>query len=143
MKSKSVLQKATRELEGVLGPLLTVRELDTQAPQIESDEAIREGIELFNKERYWESHEALEIAWRQAVGSEKEILQSVILLAAALVHLQKNEIKVALGVLGRALEKLRRHQGEHFGIDIAGLTAHVAKMHANGRIEFFKIQTLQ
>ena len=89
--SKSKLQDAVHALESRLGRLLTMRELDVVGPQLEVKEEIRQGVELFNSERYWESHEALEYAWRKASGPEKEVLQGIILVAAALVHLQKNE----------------------------------------------------
>jgi len=140
LESKGALEDSTRALEGKLGPVLTVRELDTKTPQVEVDRAIREGIELFNEERYWESHESLEAAWRQTEGPEKELLQGVILIAAALVHLQKNDGTVALSVMRRAEEKLSRHHGESFGIDIDRLHQNLSKMIADGRLWFFKIQ---
>jgi len=141
MESRDRLKTATGKLEEVIGPLVTVRELDTLAPQIYPEQAVREGIELFNEERYWESHEALEIAWRQASGPEKEILQGVILTAAALVHLQKDENEVALSVLGRALEKLKGHQGAYFGIEVGILVEQIGQMLANKRVEFFTIRS--
>ena len=134
------LRASTRALEEKLGPLLTVRELDLKTPRIGVDRAVREGVGLFNEERYWESHEALESAWRQTEGSEKEVLQGLILVAAALVHLQKDERRVALGVMGRAQDKLRRHHGERFGIDLDGVREKISGMIAAGEPEFFRIQ---
>jgi predicted metal-dependent hydrolase len=134
------LQGSTRALEEKLGPLLTIRELDTKTPEVDVHRAIREGIELFNEERYWESHESLEAAWRRTEGAEKELLQGVILIAAALVHLQKNDRSVAFSVMGRAEEKLGRHHGESFGINIDRLHQTLSRMIAAGQLEFFKIQ---
>ena len=102
LKSKANLQTATTSLEKELGPLLTLRELDIPGPRMQAGDAIREGIQLFNEERFWESHEALESAWLTASGADKEILQGLILLAAALVHLQKNDLTVTLSVMRRA-----------------------------------------
>ena len=101
LKSKTNLESATKSLEKELGPLLTLRELDIPRPQRQAGDAIREGIQLFNEERFWESHEALESAWLTASGADKEILQGLILLAAALVHLQKNELTVTLSMMRR------------------------------------------
>jgi hypothetical protein len=139
LNSKANLQAATQSLENKLGPLLTLRELDIPGPQMEAGEAIREGIGLFNEERFWESHEALESAWRKAAGADKEILQGIILLAAALVHLQKDEIAVTLSVMGRAHSTLTGYHSEHFGINIDNLCAEVSRMISAGHPDFLKI----
>jgi len=138
--SRDILPSATHALEERLGPLLTLRELDTPAPQMDVGRAVDEGIGLFNEERYWESHEALEYAWRRADGPEKEVLQGIILIAAALVHLQKNEPSVALSVMARANEKLSPYRGERFGVSIDVVRQTVSGMIADERPGFFKIE---
>jgi len=140
LASRDNLEAATRVLEHKLGPLLTVKELDIPATQMETADAIRRGVELFNDERYWESHEALEIAWRKESGQEKEILQGIILLAAALVHLQKNEVDVALSVMRRAQDKLAKAGGECFGIGIGTLRDEVSRMLTAGRPDLLKLE---
>ncbi len=140
LDSQTNLDKAVRALEDEIGPSLTIRQLDLQNVPIESAAAVKLGLALFNEERYWESHEALEAAWRQSTGAEKEILQGIILLAAALVHLQKNEHDIALSVMKRGYEKLAEHRGEHFRVDISALKETVARM-LSSRPEFFKITT--
>jgi hypothetical protein len=97
---------------------------------------------LFNEERFWESHEALESAWRRVSGADKEILQGIILLAAALVHLQKNEIAVTISVMGRAHRKLTPYHSEHFGINIDNLCDNVSRMISAGHPNFFKINLM-
>ena len=139
--SADKLQTAVKALETKIGSLLTLRKLDVKPLEIGNDEAIRLGIELFNEERYWESHEALESAWKNSTGDEKEVLQGLILLAAALVHWQKNEEQVALSVMRRAREKLVAHRVEYFGIDIADLTEKLDKMLAANKPEFFRLIT--
>ena len=61
---------------------------------------------MFNQERFWEAHEALEEIWHPATGGERDVIQGLILTAAALVHYQKNEKAVCVSILGRAMEKL-------------------------------------
>jgi len=139
LPSREHLNDATNGLESKLGRLLTSRELDTPTAQMEPELAIREGLQLFNEERYWESHEALESAWRRAEGSEKEILQGLILTAAALVHVQKNDEAVALGIMKRAEGKLAGHDVKHWGIDIPALHGTLAKMIEGRRLEYFRI----
>jgi hypothetical protein len=140
--SKSKLQDAIQALVERLGPLLTMRELDIPGPEVSVEEEIQKGIELFNSERFWESHEALEYAWRRASGSEKDTLQGVILVAAALVHLQKNESKVALGVMQRAYDKLPGNPVHSTGIDVENLRKELFKMIEQGNPEFLKLRTM-
>lgn len=52
-------------------------------------EALAEGVRLFREGRYFEAHEALEEAWREAQGEERRFLQGLILLAAALHQAEK------------------------------------------------------
>ena len=73
--------------------------------KIEKNQLIKDGISYFNNERFWECHEALEGAWKQSNGDEKELLQGLILIAAALVHYQKDENDICLSVFNRALKK--------------------------------------
>ena len=139
LESRHGLESATHALEKELGRLLTVRELDTPPPEIDEAQAIREGLEFFNEERYWESHEALEYAWRRASGPEKEILQGIILIAAALVHLQKNDSAVALSIMARANDKLSNHRGERFGISVDNLRVTLSRMIVEKQPKFFRI----
>jgi hypothetical protein len=141
LDSQVDMDMAVRVLEEQIGPKLAIRPLDLPNVPMESSAAIKLGIGLFNEERYWESHEALEEAWRPSTGAEREILQGVILLAAALVHLQKDEPEIALSVMKRGYEKLAGHSGEHYQIDISILKETVARMLSAGRLDFFKIAT--
>jgi hypothetical protein len=142
LDSKESLDEAVKVLEKEIGPMLTMRELDVETTaHVGSEDAIRLGLRLFNEERYWESHEALEIAWRRFTGVEKEVLQGIILIAAALVHLQKNEPDVALSVLLRGYGKLAASQGKQFGVDMVGLKHKVAAMISSDHPSFFTIET--
>lgn len=143
LESENDLQESLKVLEEIMGTLLTLRKLDVQASPIPDEEAIRLGLDLFNEERYWESHEALESAWRKAEGAEKEVLQGLILLAAALVHWQKNEKQVTLSVMKRAWDKLAPHQEEYFGIDMISLTETLNRIIDSGEPEFFKLAVVK
>ena len=138
---ETVLKDSLKALEAKLGPVLTLRKLDVVGPPMEKAEAIRMGLELFNEERYWESHEALEYAWRESSGEEKEFLQGLILVAAALVHWQKNEKEVTLSVMRRALDKLAAISDGYSGIDIVALRRKVSDIVAAGQPEFFRIKS--
>ncbi len=139
MGSSEHLRDAVKVLEDNFGSVLTIRELDRPFPVMNRDEAVRLGVDLFNEERYWESHEALESVWLTAGGDEKDVLQGIILVAAALVHLQKEEDDVALSVLGRAYVKLSGHHGSYLGIDIDAVNERVKGMVSSRKPNLFKI----
>jgi len=96
--------------------------------QIEKNQSIKDGIFYFNNERFWESHEALEGAWKQCTGDEKELIQGLILVAAALVHYQKYENAVCLSVLGRALKKLHSKSGQYYQINVDKVKQKIIEM---------------
>jgi hypothetical protein len=141
LDSEDKLQSSLKAIEDKIGRLLTVRKLDGESSPIEKTKSIRLGIDLFNEERYWESHEALESAWKIATGDEKEILQGLILIAAALVHWQKNEKHITLSVMKRARDKLASHQARYFGIDIPALTNKLDRVLETSRPEFFTLNS--
>lgn len=81
-------------------------------------QAILIAIKYFNEEKYWSAHEVLEGVWKKSVEEEKTLLNGLILVAAAFVHYQKDESKIALGIMSRAMEKLRVSSGEYYKINI-------------------------
>jgi hypothetical protein len=103
------------------------------------DEAIDHAVRLFNDEKYWGAHEALEGVWKGAAGSEKSILNGIILVAAAFVHDEKDEQDICLSILQRARKKLGGASGMYHGIDIDRVVDLISKIINSGRIERFTI----
>lgn len=107
--------------------------------QIKKEEAIKEGIFFFNNERFWECHEVLEGVWNRCFEGEKDLVQGIILVAAAFVHYQKDENNICISILGRAMEKLGRSSGKYNGIDIDKLRNNVTMIQNSGKITTFEI----
>ncbi len=120
----SMLNTLLKELEGI-APVLGYTEI--MEGHMSKDERIAYARELFNNERYWEAHEVLEGAWKISQGDEKELIQGIILVCAALVHAQKAEYDVCLSILGRALHKLQHKKPyyNYHGIDIAKMVRQI------------------
>lgn len=106
---------------------------------IGKEEAIEKGIDYFNYERFWECHEVLENAWKKSEGKEKELIQGIILVAAALVHYQKNENDICLSIFRRALEKIGDAKGKYNKIDVDALRNQVSSMLQTEILETFTI----
>jgi len=110
---------------------------------VEKDLKIEESLILakkfFNEEKYWITHELLEGVWKKAYGVEKDLLNGLILVAAALVHYQKNEKDIALSIMRRALKKLAAANEKYFGIDVVSIKSQVSEMVKSSIIENFRI----
>ncbi|MBI2816935.1 MAG: DUF309 domain-containing protein [Acidobacteria bacterium] len=79
------------------------------------------GIDLFNRELFYECHEALEEAWLQGAGEQKLFLQGLIQIAVALHHLRRNNLIGARRLLGAGMEKLSAFAPHHEQLDVKQL----------------------
>ena len=68
--------------------------------------AFREGLALFNQGRFFACHEAWEVAWKQARGLERILLQGLIQAAVALLHVERGNLRGARSVYAKACAKL-------------------------------------
>ena len=119
--------------------IVSIRLLDTPPKAVDKAEALEEGIQLFNEERFWESHEALEQAWHIAKGVERDAIQSIILTAAAFVHYQKGEEEICLSILKRARAKMASAKTYEI-IDLEGLQSNIDWILESGKIRLFKLR---
>ncbi len=131
------------KIDTLTSKLTTIGSLDhakhVVEEKIEKEKAIKEGISYFNDERFWECHEVLEGVWKNCYEGEKDLVQGMILVAAALVHFQKAEESICLSIFGRALEKLAKSNGIYHNIDVDKLRNRVLQMTDSGQISVFKI----
>jgi hypothetical protein len=135
-------EKTVRTLESEFGRETSERDLALEAPPVEDKkEVVNRCIELFNDQRYWECHETLEQIWRaEPKGAEKEVQQGIILAASALVHFQRNEDEVCLGMIPRTLSKLERwNERMYYEIDVDLLKAQLRRIGETKLIKPFKI----
>ncbi|MDE1766901.1 MAG: DUF309 domain-containing protein [Thaumarchaeota archaeon] len=107
--------------------------------KIEKDEALDNAVFYFNNERFWECHEVLESVWKATYEGEKDLVQGIILVAAAFVHYQKDENDICLSIMKRAMEKLVNSTGKYHDIDIDAFKKKVADMIKTGIIRIFTI----
>ena len=113
--SQSSLDELVEKLSSI-GPLDHAKHVIEEI--VEKEQAISEGISYFNNERFWECHEILEGVWKNCSGDEKFLVQGLILVAAGLVHYQKDEDSICISIFNRALEKLESSNGNYHNIDI-------------------------
>jgi predicted metal-dependent hydrolase len=133
------LTRSKSLLEERISKVVTLRSIDSRVPARGGEEMLREGVDLFNQERFWEAHEVLEEIWHPATGADRDTIQGLILTAAALVHYQKNENTVCVSILGRAREKLGAR--DHFkSVDIERLRAGIEQILKDNMPKLLRIE---
>jgi predicted metal-dependent hydrolase len=133
------LNKSKSLLEEKISKVVTLRPIDPRVITKGGEEMLREGVDLFNQERFWEAHEVLEEIWHPATGVERDIIQGLILTAAALVHYQKNENAVCVSILVRAMEKLGKLDNFK-GLNIKHLRAGIEQILKDNMPELLRIE---
>jgi len=107
---------------------------------LNKNQAIENAILLFNQEKYWWSHEALELVWKESRGEEKQLLNGLILVCAAFVHYQKDENNICLSILERSMVKFSTvNESFYYNINIDGIKTRITKILQDKKIILFKI----
>ncbi len=136
------LNRSKNQLEAKMSKVVTLRSIESRASTRGEEETLREGIDLFNQERFWEAHEVLEEIWHPAKGVERDVIQGLILTAAAFVHYQKNERAICVSILGRARVKLGTL--DHFkGLEIGRLRMTIEKILKDNMPELLRIEWIK
>ncbi len=81
----------------------------------------RRGLDLFNREEFFDAHEVLEDVWRAAPAEEKLFLQGLIQLAVGLHHYSTGNLAGARSVLARGQRNLQKYPNVFGGIRLAEL----------------------
>ena len=70
---------------------------------------MKEGVELFNEQKYWECHESLEHVWLEdRQDAARNVYWAVIQVAASCIHYRNQNIIGAEGMINKAREKFKR-----------------------------------
>jgi len=144
--NKEAMGKAVDSLSREYGNVLLDRDLtaeETSFPTLYKDkvETVKESVDLFNEQRYWECHEAMEQIWRREPNpTEKAVQQGMILAASALVHAQKDEDAICLGMIPRTLAKLNLwKEDKYYALNVALLKQDMEGILQSGKISYPKI----
>lgn len=106
---------------------------------VEKEIVLNNAIFLFNIERFWKSHEILEGIWKESSGEQKRILNGLILIDAAFVHYQKNEIGIFVSIVERSLQKLRESSGMFYNLNLDEIKNNLYNIIFNKNFDTFKI----
>ena len=108
--------------------------LDKQDESFINDSRFEVGMKLFNSCQWYKSHDVFEEIWHETGGSERQLLQGILQVAVAQVHLENNNINGATILYGEALGRLKKFKLANLGLDIVGLCECITE-----RLEFLQI----
>ena len=108
--------------------------IDKQDDLFINDSRFEIGMKLFNSCQWYKSHDVFEEIWHETGGPERQLLQGILQIAVAQVHLENSNLNGATILYGEALGRLKRFQLTNLGLDIVGLCKCITK-----RLEFLQI----
>jgi uncharacterized protein len=86
-----------------------------------SDDRFHTGVTLFNKQAFFECHDAWEDLWMDTVGPAKLFYQGMIQAAVAFYHEGNGNSKGAAHLFERSLQKLATYPRDFHNVDLAAL----------------------
>ena len=90
------------------------------------DPRFHKGVELFNDQQWYEAHDVLEDLWHETTDPDRRVLQGLIQVAVAHVHLERGNTRGATILLGEGLGRLQGKGLPDFGLDLSALRRVVA-----------------
>ncbi len=85
------------------------------------------GIALFNEERFYECHDAIEDIWLRESSDQRSFLQGLIQAAVAFHHYQEGKWGAARSMLRLSIEKLEDSPDRFRGVAVAPLRAELTR----------------
>ena len=103
--------------------------IDKQDDLFINDSRFEIGMKLFNSCQWYKSHDVFEEIWHETGGPERQLLQGILQVAVAQVHLENNNVNGATILYGEALGRLKRFElaNLNLGLDIVGLSICITK----------------
>ena len=108
--------------------------IDKQDDLFINDYRFEIGMKLFNSCQWYKSHDVFEEIWHETGGADRQLIQGILQVAVAQVHLENSNLNGATILYGEALGRLKRFHLSNFGLDIEGLSNCVSR-----RLEFLQI----
>ena len=101
--------------------------IDKQDDSFINDYRFETGVKLFNSCQWYKSHDIFEEIWHETSGPERQVLQGILQVAVAQVHLENGNINGATILYGEALGRLKRYRLDNLRLDVDNLCKCVNK----------------
>ena len=93
----------------------------SEEEQLQADPRLAEAVALFNRGEWYACHDGFEALWHETAGPMRPVLQGILQLAVAQLHLQRGNQRGALVLTGEGLGRLCRCPDAALGLDLADL----------------------
>tara|TARA_Y100001968_G_C18683812_1_gene403660 strand:- start:8 stop:400 length:393 start_codon:yes stop_codon:yes gene_type:complete len=101
--------------------------IDKQDDSFIFDSRFEIGMKLFNSCQWYKSHDLFEEIWHETDGPERQVIQGILQVAVAQVHLENKNLNGAMILYGEALGRLKRFPLAYLGLDIDNLCKCIKK----------------
>jgi predicted metal-dependent hydrolase len=88
---------------------------------------LKTGIQLIRAGAYFEAHEELELAWREAAPEERDFYQGLVHVTVAWYQAGRGRPVATARQLEKASRRLAAFAPAHNGVDVAGVLAQVVR----------------
>ncbi|MFZ5468681.1 MAG: DUF309 domain-containing protein [Myxococcota bacterium] len=90
-------------------------------------EHLQRGVELFNRQEFYEAHEVWEAAWAEELSDDRLLLQGLIQVAAGFYKLQTGSPQGTVKLLLAGERKLQPFRPRAHGVEVEALLSEVAR----------------
>ena len=90
------------------------------------DPRFPQALELFNSGAWYEAHDAFEEIWHEQIDPDRKLIQAIVQIAVAHVHLERGNTRGATILLGEGIGRLRPSLPSALGLDLNALHTAVA-----------------
>ena len=81
-------------------------------------DSLYSALNLFNKEKWYEAHDAFEDIWNNVDGDERQVIQGILQVSVSQFHLKKGNLNGATILLGEGLGRIKTRTNINLGIDL-------------------------
>lgn len=94
---------------------------DPDEASLIDDPRFGEAVRLFNARAWYEAHDGFEELWHETAGPHRAVLQGILQLAVAQLHLERGNRRGATILTGEGLGRLERAPEHVLGLDLEAL----------------------
>ena len=77
-----------------------------------------EALNLFNKQKWYEAHDAFEDIWNTLDGDERQVIQGILQVSVSQFHLSKGNLNGATILMGEGLGRIKSRTNIDLWIDL-------------------------
>ena len=85
---------------------------------LQTDRRFKEALRLFNSGAWYNAHDAFEELWHETYGPERLVLQGLLQVSVAQVHLERGNLRGATILYGEGLGRLKRNAIPDLGLNL-------------------------